>query len=91
MDSSGLDLVASSLLSLSVLFGVLLGAMFLLRRLRATAWGRRNAGPSPIKIIASRAMGGQNTLVIAEVEGQRFLLGVSRGGIARIGQVGGDE
>ena len=91
MDGSGLDLMSSSLLSLSVLFGLLLGAVFLRRRLRATSWGRGRAAQSPIRIVASRALGGQNMLVIAEVEEQRFLLAVSRSGIANISQVGGHE
>ncbi|NNM56550.1 MAG: flagellar biosynthetic protein FliO [Acidocella sp.] len=91
MESPGIQLVASSLLSISVLFGVLLGATFLLRRLRGTAWGRRAVGQSPIHIAAVRGLGGQNTLVIAEVEGHRFLLGVSRGGISTIGRIDGHE
>ncbi|MDD2796033.1 flagellar biosynthetic protein FliO [Acidocella sp.] len=91
MESPSIQLVASSLLSISVIFGVLLVATFLLRRLRGTAWGRRAVGQSPIHIAAVRGLGGHNTLVIAEVEGHRFLLGVSRGGISAIGRIDGHE
>ncbi len=91
MDSSGIQLAASSLVSLSVILGVLAGATLLLRRLRGTAWGQRTVSQSPIKITASRALGGQNTLIIAEVEGRRFLIGVGRAGIAAIGRIDGHE
>lgn len=83
--------IISSLASLIVIFGVLIGATFLVRRLRGTAWGQRAAAQTQIKLIASRPLGGQNTLVIAEAEGQRFLIGVSRGGIAAIGRLDGRE
>jgi flagellar biogenesis protein FliO len=91
MDSSWWQLAASSLVSISVIFGGLFGVTFLLRRLRGTGWRQRGAGQSPIHIAAARGLGGQNTLVIAEVEGQRFLLGVSRGGISTIGRINGHE
>lgn len=87
MDSSGIGIVASSLGSLGVIFVVLIGVTFGLRRLRGTAWGQRAAAQTHIKVIASRPLGGQNTLVIAEAEGQRFLIGVSRHGIAAIGRL----
>jgi flagellar biogenesis protein FliO len=83
--------IISSLASLIVIFGVLIGATFLLRRLRGTAWGQRAVAQTQIKLIASRPLGGHNTLVIAEAEGQRFLIGVSRGGIAAIGRLDGRE
>jgi flagellar biogenesis protein FliO len=83
--------IISSLVSLSVIFGVLIGATFLLRRLRGTAWGQRATAQMQIKLIASRSLGGHNTLVIAEAEGQRFLIGIGRGGIAAIGRLDGHE
>jgi flagellar biogenesis protein FliO len=83
--------VISSFVSLVVIFGALIGATFLLRRLRGTAWGQRTTTQTQIKLIASRPLGGQNTLVIAQAEGQRFLIGVSRGGIAAIGRLDGNE
>jgi flagellar biogenesis protein FliO len=91
LDSPSLSLAASSLGSLAVIFGVLIGATFLLRRLHGTTWGQRATAQNQIKLIASRSLGGRNTLVIAEAEGQRFLIGISRTGIAAIGRLGGDE
>jgi len=79
------------MVSLIVIFGVLIGATFLLRRLRGTAWGQRTTAQTQIELIASRPLGGQNTLIIAEAEGHRFLIGVSRGGIAAIGRLDGHE
>lgn len=45
----------------------------------------------PISIIASRPLGGQHSLIIAEVEGARFLIGVSRESMATIGRLGAHD
>ena len=84
-------MLVSSLGSLAVIFAVLFGVAFALRRLRASGWGQRAGAPSPISVVASRSLGGQNMLVIAQAEGQRFLIGVSRAGIASIGRLDSDE
>ncbi|MCB5945815.1 flagellar biosynthetic protein FliO [Acidocella sp. KAb 2-4] len=84
MDTASL----SSAAALLVILFVLAGAAFLARRLRGSAWGQKlNAAAQPISILATRPLGGQHSLVIAEAEGQRFLLGVSRGGITAIGRL----
>jgi len=90
LGSPGIGTLLSGLGSLIVIFAVLFGTAFALRRLRNTPWGQRTANPSAIKLVATRPLGGQNTLVIAEVEGRRFLIGVSRTGIAAIGRLDGD-
>jgi flagellar biogenesis protein FliO len=41
-----------------------------------------------ISIIATRPLGGQHSLMIAEVEGSRFLIGLSRDGMTAIGRLG---
>ncbi len=86
-----LSAAISSAGSLIVIVALLAGAAVVLRRLRNTGWGQRAAAQNQIKLIASRAMGGQNTLVIAEAEGKRFLIGVSRAGISAIGRLDADE
>ncbi len=81
--------IASSIVSLLVIFGLLIAATIMLRRLRHTQWGQR-ASHSPIQITTTRPLGGQNALIIAEVEGQRFLIGLSRAGMTSIGRLGGE-
>ncbi len=41
----------------------------------------------PINIIANRQLGGQHSLIIAEAEGVKFLIGVSRNGMTAIGRL----
>jgi flagellar biogenesis protein FliO len=91
LGSSEIGLAASSLGSLGIIFLVLIGATLGVRRLRGTAWAQRATAQTAIKVISSRPLGGQNTLVIAEAEGQRFLIGVSRHGISAIGRLDGHE
>jgi flagellar protein FliO/FliZ len=91
MDGLGLGALASTAASLAVILGALFGAALLIRRLRATAWGQRATAVPPITILAARPLGTQGTLMIAEAEGQRFLIGVSRAGIAAIGRLDGHE
>jgi flagellar biogenesis protein FliO len=89
MDTASLSSAASSIAALLVILFVLAGAAFLLRRLRGTAWGQKlSATAQPISVLATRPLGGQHSLVIAEAEGQRFLIGISRGGITAIGRLG---
>ncbi len=90
MGSPGIGTLLSALGSLLVIFSVLIGATFALRRLQMSPWGQRAANPTAIKLIATRPLGGQNTLVIAEVANQRFLIGISRSGISAIGRLDGD-
>jgi flagellar protein FliO/FliZ len=91
MGSPGIGTLLSALGSLLAIFSVLIAATFALRRLRSTQWGQRPANPAAIKLIATRPLGGQNTLVIAEVANQRFLIGISRTSISAIGKLDGDE
>lgn len=91
MGKPGIATLFPALGSLMVIFVVLFGVAFLLRRLRNSGWGQGRAAASPISLVASRGLGGQNMLVIAQVEGQRFLIGVSRAGIASIGRLDSHE
>jgi flagellar biogenesis protein FliO len=90
MDSIGYGALASTATSLLVILGALFGAAMLIRRLRLTPWARRTAATSPITILAARPLGHQASLVIAEAQGQRFLIGISRTGIAAIGRLDGE-
>lgn len=88
MDSSLFSSAVSSSAALLVILFLLAGAAFLLRRLRGSAWGQKlNTAAPPISVRASRPLGGQHSLIIAEAEGQRFLVGVSRNGMSVIGRL----
>jgi flagellar biogenesis protein FliO len=89
-DSTSLSLAASSLGSLAVIFAVLIGAALLLRRLRNTSFGRA-ATVSPITLIATRPLGGQNALLIVEAQGQRFLIGTGRNFMTSLGRLDAHE
>ena len=88
MDNPGLSLALSSVVSLIVIIGALGGATYLARRLRNTGWGQRaSTQNNSIKLIATRPLGPQSSLVIVEAEGKRFLVGISRTGMTAIGRV----
>jgi flagellar biosynthetic protein FliO len=88
VDNPGLSLALSSVVSLIVILGALVGATYLARRLRNTGWGQRaSTQNNVIKLIATRPLGPQSSLVIVEAEGKRFLVGISRTGMTAIGRV----
>ena len=87
MDSTSLSAAASTLASLLAILFVLAGAAFLLRRLRARLPGGAAKMQGTINIIASRPLGGQHSLIIAEAQGETFLIGVSREGMTAIGRL----
>jgi flagellar biogenesis protein FliO len=82
---------ASTIASLLIILGLLVGLAFLARRLKGRIPGSKAGGNMPVSILSSRQLGGQQSLVIAEADGQRFLLGVSRSGIALISRLSPHE
>jgi flagellar biogenesis protein FliO len=91
VDSETISAAASTIASLLVLLGLLAGLAFLVRRLRGRIPGNQAGGKMPVSILSSRPLGGQQSLVVAEADGQRFLLGVSRNGIALISRLNANE
>lgn len=87
MDGANLSAAASTLASLLAILLVLAGAALLLRRLRARLPGAGVKIQGAISILSSRPLGGQHSLIIAEAEGARFLIGVSREGMTAIGRL----
>ncbi len=73
------------LVSLGVIFGLLAGLALLLRKLRNGGWARPGAGPARIRIVATRPIGWQSSLLIVEADGQRFLVGSGRAGLTALG------
>ncbi|MBU6418132.1 MAG: flagellar biosynthetic protein FliO [Proteobacteria bacterium] len=91
MDTETISGAASTIASLLIILGLLTGLAFLARRFKGRLPGSKVGGNMPVSIISSRPLGGQQSLVIAEADGQRFLLGVSRGGIALISRLSPHE
>jgi len=88
VDTVSLSGAASTIASLLVILFALAGAAFLARRFRGTAWGQKlSVTTSPISLVATRSLGGQHSLAIAEADGKRFLIGISRTGITAIGRL----
>lgn len=87
MDTETISGAASTIASLLIILGLLAGAAFLARRLRNRMPSSKAGGNMPVAILSSRPLGGQQSLVIAEAGGQRFLLGVSRAGVALISRL----
>ncbi len=73
------------LVSLIVIFGILAGLALLLRKLRNGGWTRPGAPAARIRIVATRPIGWQSSLMIVEADGQRFLVGSGRAGLTTIG------
>jgi flagellar biogenesis protein FliO len=80
----------SVILSLAAVLGVLALALFVGRwmqrrgRLPRSALLSRGEGQG-IRLLSARALGWQNSLHLLEVDGQRFLVGVSRSGVIALG------
>jgi flagellar biogenesis protein FliO len=87
VDSTSISAAASTIASLLAMLFLLAGVAFLLRRLRARLPGGDTKMQGAISIIASRPLGGQHSLIIAEAAGTRFLIGVSREGMTAIGRL----
>lgn len=89
MGGSEASAALSSLLSLLAVLVVLGGGLILGRylqrrgRLPAGAFGR-GGETTAIRQLSSRPLGWQASVQLLEVDGRRFLIGVSRAGITRI-------
>jgi flagellar biogenesis protein FliO len=90
MDGASLSTAASTLASLLAILFAFAGAAWLARRLRGRAPARGKNDQGPINIIANKPLGGGHMLVIAEAEGKRFLIGVSRDQMHAIGKLNHD-
>lgn len=91
MDTESISGAASTIASLLIILFLFVGLAFLARRLKGRIPGSKAGGNMPVAILSSRPLGGQHSLIVAQADGQRFLLGVSRGGIALISRLGAHE
>ncbi|HTQ71239.1 MAG TPA: flagellar biosynthetic protein FliO [Acidocella sp.] len=81
------SLWASSLTSLLVILALLGLAWWLARFLRRAPWANKPGAQPRINLTHVRSLGARNMLAVAEIEGQRFLIGIGRNGITRIGRL----
>lgn len=81
------SLWASSLTSLLVIFALLGLAWWVARALQRGRFGQRASAAQKIALSHVRSLGGRNMLAVAEIEGQRFLIGIGRDGVTRIGRL----
>lgn len=82
--------LGSVFVSLFLILALLAVAAWLARKVRARGLGGVMNVEAPIRILATRRLGVQSSLLIVDVAGQRFLVGNGRGGITAIGQLRGD-
>lgn len=94
---SGLDLsglpspdLGGMVLKLVLALLVVLALILVLQRM-ARRWGRNLGGSGAvddIRVLAQRALGPRTTLMVVEVLGQRFLIGMSPQGVHRVAELG---
>jgi flagellar biogenesis protein FliO len=72
--------IFSYVLTLLGVCGLAVGSLVVLRAARG--WGLSLSAAQPIRIVGRQAVGTGSTLILVEVDGERLLIGVSRGGIA---------
>ncbi|GAB0116680.1 FliO/MopB family protein [Acidisoma sp. 7E03] len=90
MAGSEASAALSSVLSLAAVLAVLGVAFLLARRLQRNGrlasgvFGKGGEGPA-IRLLSSRVLGAQTSLQLVEVDGRRFLIGVNRSGLTRLG------
>lgn len=80
----------SVILSLVAVLGVLVMILCVGRWMQRGGMLPRNAGLAGgqrqrIRLLSARALGWQSSLHLLEVDGQRFLIGVSRSGVTALG------
>lgn len=88
MNTEIISAASSTILSLLIILGLLvICAYFAKRFLRYQNGNKKASGTMLISILCSRSLGAQQNLVVAEANGQIFLLGVSRNGITLISRL----
>ncbi|MFQ5691762.1 MAG: flagellar biosynthetic protein FliO [Nitrospinota bacterium] len=86
----GPDLLASLLkmgAALAAVLGIMILAVYALRRFGGGRFGAVGGGRL-IRVLGSQYLGGKNQVSLVEVEGERFLLGVSSERITMLGRMG---
>ena len=77
-------MIFSYLLTLFGVCGLAVGSLAVLRV--AKGGGVSIGGTQPIRVVGRQAVGAGSTLMLVEVDGERMLIAVSRGGVSVIGR-----
>lgn len=91
MDTETISAAVSVIISLLVILGLLVGCAFLAKRFRNRLGIDKAAGAMKISILSTRSLGVQQSLVVAEANGECFLLGVCKGGVTLISRLNSHE
>lgn len=87
MDTETISAATSMVISLLVILGLLVGCAYLAKRFRTRLGVDKTNSNIKISILSTKTLGMQQSLVVAEADGQRFLLGVSKGAIELISRL----
>ena len=88
MDTETISAAVPMIISLLLILGLLVICAFAAKKLRARAGMDKAVGAMKISVVSSRSLGMQQSLVVAETNGEYFLLGVGKGGITLISRLG---
>ena len=91
MDTETVSASVSVIISLLVILGLLAGFAFFVKRFRNRLGIDKVAGGMKISVLSTRSLGIQQSLVVAEANGEYFLLGVCKGGITLISRLNSHE
>lgn len=83
--------IAAAFFGLAAFTVLFVAAVLVLKWLQKRMGYRFTRGSSGIRVVSRRFVGGQNTLVIAEVGDRRYLLGSSRSGVSLIDRLPSDS
>ena len=75
-------MIFSYLVTLFGVCGLAVGTLVVLRAARGG--GGLRVGAQPIRVVGRQPLGTGSTLMLVDVDGQRLLLGVSRGGVVML-------
>ncbi|MDR3520785.1 MAG: flagellar biosynthetic protein FliO [Acidocella sp.] len=81
----GVPDILSAAVSLAIILLCLAGAAMAARKLRRRGGLPNSLSSSTIRIVATRSLGWQSSLLIVEAQGTRFLVGRGRAGVTAIG------
>lgn len=87
MDAITISTATSMIISLLVIFALLFIFAFFVKKYRLRLGVAKSYSNINISVLSTFSLGLQQSLVVAEADGQRFLLGVFKGGITLISQL----
>lgn len=80
-------LLFETILGLAVVIGLIFLTVYLMKRLQNSKWGNENGSPIDLEVIQTKMVGPQQRLVIARVQGEFVLMGVTQENITFLKQL----